>query len=285
MPGSKSKYKPTLRTSHLDLICGKKRNRDDDYENRDSNVMSAKDENTVQRKLKRGIRNARRTVPNPAEVASASKNFFLVSSNGKFTSQSRFKTDVGKISHSEKNKLSSILGKADLDFIQLLKEEENNDALRELEEFPVPVENIYNNPLITGSQLGRGVQVTLEFKNNKVRRRVNAEEEQEIEDDQEEEILDDYRHLHEKLREVERKYKKPSEEIADIYVKVSGDFENLERYFQGENVILWSYLEDLALTKSEDSMEYKCLIESKGKSEIEKRKRFLLKSEQNDPEY
>ena len=145
--------------------------------------MGTTEENTTQRKLKRGIKNARRTVPNPAEVASASKSFFGVA-NGKFTSQSRFKTDVGKISHSEKNKLSAILGKADLDYIQLLKEEENNDALRELEEFPVTVENLYNNPLITDGQLGKGVHITLEFETNKVRRRVDTENEQAIEEEQ-----------------------------------------------------------------------------------------------------
>lgn len=133
--------------------------------------------------------------------------------------------------------------------------------------------------------LGTGIQVSLEYETNKVRRRVDDSNEEELEEEQPDEFMEEYRDLHEKLREIESKYKKPSEEIADIYVKVSGDFNSLERHFQGEDVVIWSYLEDLALTKSEDSMEYKCLIESKGKAEIEKRKRFLLKSEQTNVGY
>lgn len=109
----------------------------------------------------------------------------------------------------------------------------------------------------------------------------------EVEEDGDEKLLEEERKLHEKLKAIESKYKKSADEIADIYVKVSGDIDNLERFFQGEHVVVWSYLEDLALTKSEDSMEYKCLIESKGRIEIEKRRKFLLRSEQDndDGEY
>lgn len=46
----------------------------------------------------------------------------------------------------------------------------------------------------------------------------------------------------------------------------------------GETVPMWTYLEDLALTRPEGSMEYKCLVDSKGKDEIEKRKIFLLRT-------
>mmetsp|Transcript_30006 Transcript_30006/g.26578 ORF Transcript_30006/g.26578 Transcript_30006/m.26578 type:complete len:247 (+) Transcript_30006:97-837(+) len=242
--------------------------------------MHAKEETTTIRKLKRGIRNVRKKAPNPAEVAKASKEFFFGVSGDKFTSHSRFKTDMSKISKSGKNKLSSILGQADLSFIQMLKDEENLDSLREIDEFPVPTEILYNNPAITDGQLGKGVKITVEFEKNKVRRNIDVSTEVHIEEDDEDKLHDEYKKLHEKLRIIESKYKKPADEIADIFVKVSGDLDNLERYFQGDHVVLWSYLEDLALTKSEDSMEYKCLLESKGKGEIEKRKKFLLRSEQ-----
>jgi hypothetical protein len=80
------------------------------------------------------------------------------------------------------------------------------------------------------------------------------------------------------LNEIELKYNKTPSEIADVYVKVSGDLANVIKYFEGEQVPTWSYLEDLALTRPEDAMEYKCLLETKGKDEIEKRRDFLLKT-------
>lgn len=88
--------------------------------------------------------------------------------------------------------------------------------------------------------------------------------------------------MHNQLKEIEKKYNKTPSEIADIFVKVSGDVNSVRRYFEGDNVALWTYLEDLALTRPEGSLEYKCLEESKGKEEMKKRKAFLLRSQ--DPE-
>ena len=241
--------------------------------------MHAREENTTMRKLKRGIKNVRRKIPNPSEVLNASKTFFGVTENT-FRAKERFTTDLGKISKSEKNKMSTIFGQADLSFMQLIKEEEDHETLNELEEFPVSVDVLYNNQAITDGQLGKGIKVTLDFETKKVRRNIDTVDEVEIEEGEGEKLHEDYRKLHEDLKVIENKYKKSADEIAEIFVKVSGDIQNLERYFQGENVLLWTYLEDLALTKSEDSMEYKCLLESKGKVEIEKRKNFLLKSDQ-----
>jgi hypothetical protein len=221
---------------------------------------------------------------NPVDCAAAGRAFFGVSGD-KFTSNPRFKTDLSRISKSQKNKMSSILGAAELEFIQMLKEEENTELLEEVEEFPVPLETLYNNPRITQGQLGKGVKITLEFENNKVRRNIDLSKEVTLEEE-EEDGGEYYKKLHEQLKEVEMKYKRTAEEIADIFVKVSGDLHSLKRYFEGDSVILWTYLEDLALTKPEDSMEYKCLLEAKGKEEIEKRKMFLLRSEeQQDASY
>ena len=38
----------------------------------------------------------------------------------------------------------------------------------------------------------------------------------------------------------------------------------------------WTYLEDLALSKAQDSSEFQWLLRSKGMQEIEKRRKFLL---------
>lgn len=41
------------------------------------------------------------------------------------------------------------------------------------------------------------------------------------------------------------------------------------------NVIMWNYLEDLALQKPDDSLEFSVLLEEKGWEEIQKRRNFL----------
>lgn len=230
--------------------------------------MHAQDETTNVRKLKRGIRAARKRLPNPEEARTASKAFFFGVTNNKFTSGQRFLTDLGRISKSSKNKMSEIFGQHDQEYMQQFEDEEE--------------ENVYNDCKILEDRLGKGVRITLDFENNKVRRNILVDSDEE----EEEEESENYKQLHVKLKAIESKYKKPADEIADVYVKVSGDINSLERYFQGETVVTWQYLEDLALTKPEDSMEYKCLVDTKGKSEIEKRKNFLLRSEQqNDASY
>ena len=41
------------------------------------------------------------------------------------------------------------------------------------------------------------------------------------------------------------------------------------------NVVLWNYLEDLALQKPDDSLEFSVLLQEKGAKEIEARRQFL----------
>jgi hypothetical protein len=230
--------------------------------------MHTQEETTNVRKLKKGIKAVRKRLPNPAEVKTASREFFFGVSGDRFTSKMRFKTDLGTISKSGKNKMSEILGQHDQEFMQLFELEDE--------------ENVYTDPRIIEDRLGRGVRITLEFEMSKVRRNITVD----ADEDDEEEENEDYKKLHEKLKAIEAKYKKPADEIADVFVKVSGDIVSVERYFQGESVVTWQYLEDLAMTKPEDSMEYRCLVDTKGKAEIEKRRNFLLRSEQqNDTAY
>ena len=61
-------------------------------------------------------------------------------------------------------------------------------------------------------------------------------------------------------------------------MKVSGDADALKALLEGKRVVEWTYLEDNALALSESSVEYRSLMQTKGKEEIEKRKRFLLGS-------
>ena len=75
---------------------------------------------------------------------------------------------------------------------------------------------------------------------------------------------------------METKYGKTPEEIADIFCKVSGRIAKMREYLENKpGVIEWNYLEDLALTRPEDSPEFKILIQTKGIDEIRVRREFL----------
>ncbi len=65
-------------------------------------------------------------------------------------------------------------------------------------------------------------------------------------------------------------------DLAETFMKVSGDMQALKNHLKGIRVVEWSYLEDLALSMHETSSEYRSLLQTKGKEEIDKRKRFLL---------
>ena len=62
-------------------------------------------------------------------------------------------------------------------------------------------------------------------------------------------------------------------------MRVCGDFEIVEKALQGQKVNEWTYLEDLALSKAQDTTEFQWLLRSKGMAEIEKRRNFLLGGE------
>ena len=56
----------------------------------------------------------------------------------------------------------------------------------------------------------------------------------------------------------------------------SGDLKKLRDYLNKKpNVVLWNYLEDLALQKPDDSLEFSVLLQEKGAKEIETRRQFL----------
>jgi len=90
-----------------------------------------------------------------------------------------------------------------------------------------------------------------------------------------------------------KEFGKTSAEIADIFCLVSGRLGKVREYLQyekqqkeggsqisirsnglklgslgGSGIVTWSYLEDLALKKPEDSPEFQVLIATKGLDEI-----------------
>ena len=64
-------------------------------------------------------------------------------------------------------------------------------------------------------------------------------------------------------------------------MKVSGDINAVKEHLAGNKVTQWSYLEDIVLSMPENSSEYRCLVTSKGREEIDKRKYFLLRVNPN----
>ena len=75
------------------------------------------------------------------------------------------------------------------------------------------------------------------------------------------------------------KHHKSIEDICEILVKVSGDLEAMRNYLEGKRVTEWSSIEDLALAKDSASSDYNILVKTKGLTEIEKRKAFLMECE------
>lgn len=57
---------------------------------------------------------------------------------------------------------------------------------------------------------------------------------------------------------------------------MSGDLKKMRDYLNNKpGVILWNFLEDLALQKPDDSQEFAVLLQEKGWSEICARRNFL----------
>lgn len=78
------------------------------------------------------------------------------------------------------------------------------------------------------------------------------------------------------LKKLEKDYGRTREEIAEIFCKVSGRIEKMKDFLDNKpSVVEWTYLEDLALTKPEESPEFQVLLQTKGFEEIKIRREFL----------
>ena len=62
--------------------------------------------------------------------------------------------------------------------------------------------------------------------------------------------------LHSSLKQFEVQYGKSHEEIADIFCRVSGQLDKMKDYLENKPVVEWTFLEDLALAKPDDSPEF-----------------------------
>lgn len=92
--------------------------------------------------------------------------------------------------------------------------------------------------------------------------------------------------LTEQLANLEVKFKKTHDEIAELYVSVSGDLKKMRDLLSKKpGVVTWNYLEDLALQKPDDSQEFAVLLQEKGWHEICVRRNFLLAQPQYQPDH
>ena len=87
--------------------------------------------------------------------------------------------------------------------------------------------------------------------------------------------METYYTLNDKLEEISHKYNKPFKEVCTKFGEMSGDIDSLEKYINGEKVVIWSEFEDMALLHMDDKEVYDYLLQTKGENEIKKRKSYL----------
>lgn len=85
------------------------------------------------------------------------------------------------------------------------------------------------------------------------------------------------------LQNLCKEFKKSKEEICELFCKVSGDVNKIRKILDPENIknasikmpVMWSALEDMALTEPDTSVEFQVLLQEKGWLEIVNRRNFL----------
>lgn len=58
------------------------------------------------------------------------------------------------------------------------------------------------------------------------------------------------------MRTLEKEFNKSKEDIADLFTRATGRLDKMRDYLEGRPIIEWNFLEDLALTKPDDSPEF-----------------------------
>ena len=89
------------------------------------------------------------------------------------------------------------------------------------------------------------------------------------EDEGEDKLMDEqklFQSLHEQLMALQKHYGKTTEQMSELFLRVCGDISAVEAALQGktEGVVEWGYLEDLALTKPPETVEFQWLLKTKG---------------------
>ncbi|CDW86198.1 UNKNOWN [Stylonychia lemnae] len=183
-----------------------------------------------------------------------------------------FFLDVHQLQSKDQSRLDSIF--STIDQYLIAKNSDRKDHLKHYRDIPIPLEKLYKDSDYVKNRHGHDIQVKIDpyVQNKKKRRQISL-----IKDSfgQEEEVL--FQRLNQAFASLANEFEGRSIfEITEIFMRVSGDLQAVRDYLQGKRVVEWQYLEDIGLSQPETSTEYRCLITTKGREEVEKRKRFLL---------
>jgi len=148
--------------------------------------------------------------------------------------------------------------------------------MKHYRDIPVALDRLYKEPDYVKSRHGHDLQIKFEAQqavhSKKRRRQVTL-----VKDSFGAEEEGMFQKLHAAFSQLSEEFGgKTFFEITDVFMRVSGDMQAVRDHLQGKRVVEWQYLEDIALAQPEASTEFRCLLTTKGKEEIEKRKRFLL---------
>lgn len=81
--------------------------------------------------------------------------------------------------------------------------------------------------------------------------------------------------LSKELKDLAKEYGKEMDELHMLFMEVCCDIGELKKVLRYGSGSSWTMLEDLALQREPDSMEFKHICDSKGGSQVNKRKKFL----------
>lgn len=242
---------------------------------------------TERSRLRKGIESVRRMPKDTEILRNAQTSFFDKDAvHSKVFKEQKKRFNLSTASKSKKSKLSKAFGAADLEFTKLVQKKKYEWAEDINDDLPTTVEDLYTSKTIfQKNSIASNIKVKVSYSMENVKRDyewIGTEEakaemaaKKKVDDavPEGEEFVDV---LQKELKKIAKKYDKTAHEVAEVFVKVSGNPDNIEKYFKGEDVIQWTYLEDLALTKDTTSIEYKCLMETKGKEALDERRAFLL---------
>eukprot|EP00347_Sterkiella_histriomuscorum_P000807 403374436 len=194
-----------------------------------------------------------------------------------------FYLDVHQLQTKNSSRLNSIFSTID-DYLICSKTSGNSERSRDLQkhyrDLPMPIQSLYKNTDYVKQRHGHDLQIKIDMNvtNKKKRRQITM-----VKDSfgiEEESI---FQKLHAAFTQISQEFggTKSIFEITDIFMRVSGDIQAVRDYLNGKRVVEWQYLEDIALSHPESSTEYRCLIATKGRDEVDKRKRFLLSTQVN----
>lgn len=215
--------------------------------------------------------------------------------------------DISKLGgeHLQTNKLSEKMNRRDIQFYDLYKLNEPPKSITELKkEGYAWTENvydpqiyddmevndfnlIYNNEDLIAQQFGDTIRVQLhqqadrsclrQVREDLSRVCINNQKQTETKEKPEKssnynENDPDLQVLYNNLQNLQSKFKKTKEEIAALWVQCSGDLRKLRAHLDKKEVVMWNYLEDLALAKPDNSLEFQVLLQEKGLEEIQSRR-------------